>query len=214
MGVAWRAPAFSLSPRPGELRLGSCVLESSRDAREPHRTTGLHLTPPRRNALALTSAFRVSGSPAPKAVGFWLLGLGKSGMRVILQLCRRFRVRFQASLPPFPTAQSQQPRAATPPFPTANSPKPTASLTGTRPAPFPGVRLIPWWLSGREEKCGACGHHFAHRGGARCATCDREVCLTCVEHADGELRCVPCGDGEAKPKKRRVPWRPVRSGKG
>ncbi len=148
------------------------------------------------NALALTSAFRFSGACS----GCWLLGKQERRIRQLgswLQAVGFWEKR-SGRLPRL----SQQP----------NSQQPAAS-PGTPSAHSRSVRLIPWWLSGREERCGACGHGYAHRGGARCVTCDREVCLNCVESTDSELRCLPCEPGSRKATKRRVPWRPARSGK-
>ena len=61
------------------------------------------------------------------------------------------------------------------------------------PSPSP-----PWWISGNEELCSACGHTYAHGAGHRCADCDAELCALCAFLDLDDPFCRDCCGEDAK----------------
>ena len=67
---------------------------------------------------------------------------------------------------------------------------------------------LPYWLSGHEQLCAACGHAHASAVEARCVACDRPQCPTCYVIEAGEVFCMECHELGGKSQ-----WRRARSGK-
>ena len=67
---------------------------------------------------------------------------------------------------------------------------------------------LPYWLSGHEQLCAACGQSHAHAVEARCVACDRPQCPTCYVIEAGEVFCMECHEPGGKSQ-----WQRARSGK-
>ncbi|HEX9982590.1 MAG TPA: hypothetical protein VGF69_04965 [Thermoanaerobaculia bacterium] len=65
-------------------------------------------------------------------------------------------------------------------------------------------RALPYWLSGFDEICAVCERSHAHAAGARCADCDRAVCVFCSAVSEGEAFCPDC-IAPPKPAKKNTP---------
>ena len=53
-------------------------------------------------------------------------------------------------------------------------------------------KVLPWWLTGREEHCAGCGQAHAHGVTVHCVACDQPFCPVCVVVVEGEAFCSSC----------------------
>ena len=58
---------------------------------------------------------------------------------------------------------------------------------GTRP-----VAALPWWLTGADEECPACGQAYAYEIEVRCVDCDAPLCPVCVTWVERRGFCAGC----------------------
>lgn len=54
-------------------------------------------------------------------------------------------------------------------------------------------KIVPWYLSGRDEECPHCGEWYAYELEFRCPECDGPSCPHCKsKHAEDRVVCPSC----------------------